>query len=277
VREPLLQAFPFPSTLGEVTLHPPSQACVFIYSSCGKWFFPPLLCSSPPTSAFTSFPVPDYWAVLLLLPAAMFVYSSRGKWVFPPLLWSFPPSATLTSFPAPGCWACAPAPTRGSPARPACLFTVPGRIPFPQSSALSVPHPLSCVSYLVLLLITQFLFFPRVEVSLSRGLCCSGPGLSVGVPWYHSTANLTWSASSQAIWAPATGSLGALLVSPFNVNWRFSALAGGVEGSKLCLFSVIMPAKCVSGVSPRFHYRRLTFCFLPLAAFLESSQEIFIQ
>jgi hypothetical protein len=28
----LLQAFPFPSTLGEVTLHPLSQACVFIYS-----------------------------------------------------------------------------------------------------------------------------------------------------------------------------------------------------------------------------------------------------
>jgi hypothetical protein len=33
---PLLQAFPFPSTLGEVTLHPLSQAGVFIYSSRGK-------------------------------------------------------------------------------------------------------------------------------------------------------------------------------------------------------------------------------------------------
>jgi hypothetical protein len=32
---------------------------------------------------------------------------------------------------------------------------------------------------------------------------------------------------------------------------------------------VIMPAKCVSSVSPRFHYRRLAFCFLPLAAILE--------
>jgi hypothetical protein len=31
-----------------------------------------------------------------------------------------------------------------------------------------------------------------------------------------------------------------------------------------------MPAKCVSSVSPRFHYRRLAFCFLPLAAILES-------
>jgi hypothetical protein len=69
--------------------------------------------------------------VLLLLPATMFVYSSRGKLVFPPLLWSFPPSATLTSFPAPGCWARAPAPARGSPACPACLFIVLGRIPFP--------------------------------------------------------------------------------------------------------------------------------------------------
>jgi hypothetical protein len=49
-------------------------------------------------------------------------------------------------------------------------------------------------------------------------------------------------------------------------------LAVGVEGSKLCLFSVIMPAKCVSGISPRFHYRRLAFCFLPLAAILESSR-----
>jgi hypothetical protein len=43
VLEPLLQAFPFPSTLGEVTLHGLSQACLFIYSSHGKWVFPPLL------------------------------------------------------------------------------------------------------------------------------------------------------------------------------------------------------------------------------------------
>jgi hypothetical protein len=68
---------------------------------------------------------------------------------------------------------------------PACLSTVPGRISFPQYLALSVPHPLSHLSLLFLLLISQFLFFPQVEVSLSRGLCCSGPGLSVGVPRYH--------------------------------------------------------------------------------------------
>jgi hypothetical protein len=48
-----------------------------------------------------------------------------------------------------------------------------------------------------------------------------------------------------------------------------------VEGSKLCLFSVIMPAKCVSSISSRFQYRTLAFCFLPLAAILESL-EIFL-
>jgi hypothetical protein len=79
VWEPLLQAFPFPSTLGKVTLPPRCQVCVFIYSSCGRWVFPPLLGSFPPTATFTSLPAPDYWVVLLLLPAAMFVYSSRGK------------------------------------------------------------------------------------------------------------------------------------------------------------------------------------------------------
>jgi hypothetical protein len=140
VWEPLLQASPFPSILGKVMVHSCSRACVFIYSSCERWVFPPPLCNSPPTATFTSFPAPDYCLMLLLLPAAMFVYSSRGKWVFPPLLWSFPPSATLTSFPAPGCWEHAPAPSRASSAHPACSFTVLGRIPFPQSSVLSVPH-----------------------------------------------------------------------------------------------------------------------------------------
>jgi hypothetical protein len=62
VLEPLLQAFPFPSTLGEVTLHQISQACVFAYSSCGRWVFPPLLWSFPPSTTLTSFPAPGCWA-----------------------------------------------------------------------------------------------------------------------------------------------------------------------------------------------------------------------
>jgi hypothetical protein len=75
----------------------------------------------------------------------------------------------------------------------------------------------------------------------------------------------------------ATGGPGALLGSPFNVKWRFSAPVGDVEESKLCLFSVIMPAECVSSVSPRFHYRRVTFCFLPLAAILEFPSWSFLE
>jgi hypothetical protein len=35
---------------------------MFIYSSRGKWAFPPLLWSFPPTAAFTSIPTPDCWA-----------------------------------------------------------------------------------------------------------------------------------------------------------------------------------------------------------------------
>jgi hypothetical protein len=39
-----------------------------------------------------------------------------------------------------------------------------------------------------------------------------------------------------------------------------------LERSKFCLFRVILPGRCVSIISPRFHYRRHAFCFLPLAA-----------
>jgi hypothetical protein len=139
VHEPLLQAFLFPSSLGEVTLHTLSQARVF-------------------------------------------VYSSLGRWVFPLLLRSFHPSTTLTSFPAPGCWACTP-----TPAGLTCLFTVPGRIPFPQSSELSVPHPLS---YCLLL---SFSFFPGWS-----SVCPGGyADLAHGCLWeYCHTAKLSLSASS---------------------------------------------------------------------------------
>jgi hypothetical protein len=173
VYKSLLQAFPFPSTLGEVTLHLLSLACVSVYSSHVKWVFPPLLWRFPPNAAFTSFPAPACWACVAILPAGVFVYSSGGRWVFSPLLWSFPPSATLTSFPAPGCWARTPAPTRASLARPSLfIYSSEKDSPPPpeHSSVLSEPNPLCNVSLLFLLLITQFLCFPHVGVSLSRRL-----------------------------------------------------------------------------------------------------------
>jgi hypothetical protein len=116
---------------------------------------------------------------------------------------------------------------------PGLLFTVLGRIPFPQCAPPSFLHVL-------------FVLIAYYSVSLFSW----GGGQSV------------------------QGAM--LLVSPFNVKWRFSVLAGDVEGSKLCLFSVIMPAKCVSGISPRFHYRRHAFCFLSLTDILEFSLRHFL-
>jgi hypothetical protein len=100
-------------------------------------------------------------------------------------LWSFSPSTTLTSFPAPGCWARTP--LLPEPLRPAWLVYLQSREVFPSPNLQRsgcptlLPVCLNC-SYCLLL---SFSFFPWVEVSLSRGLCCSGPGLSVGEPWYR--------------------------------------------------------------------------------------------
>jgi hypothetical protein len=88
---PLLQGVPFPSTLGEVTLHLLSQVCVFIYSSCAKWAFPPLLWRFPPTAAFTSFPAPDCWACAAAPAGRCVCLQLMWRMVgLPPLLWSFP-------------------------------------------------------------------------------------------------------------------------------------------------------------------------------------------
>jgi hypothetical protein len=47
--------------MGKVALHLPSPASMFIYSSRGKWSFPPLLWSILPTDAFTGFPALGCW------------------------------------------------------------------------------------------------------------------------------------------------------------------------------------------------------------------------
>jgi hypothetical protein len=160
VQEPLLQAFPFPSALGVVTLHLLSQACMFIYSSCGTWVFPPLLWSFPPSATLTSFPTPDCCVVLLLLPASLFVYSSCGRWIFPPLLWSFPPSATLTSFPAPGCWACTLAPALSGQAQLVYLQFWEG-FPSPILWCSVLPTLFAMCLYCSYCLLLSFCFFPR--------------------------------------------------------------------------------------------------------------------
>jgi hypothetical protein len=52
---------------------------------------------------------------------------------------------------------------------------------------------------------------------------------------------------------------GALLVSPFNVEWGCYARAGGVEESKFCLFLLVFPVRCFSSISPRFYFRKHAF------------------
>jgi hypothetical protein len=95
----------------------------------------------------------------------------------------------------------------------------------------------------------------------------------VGIP--HAAYLTLWSVSSQAVWALASGSAGALLVSLFNVEWECYAWAGSVEESKFCLFLVVFPVRCISSISPRFYFRKHAFCFLPLVTILESPHVFF--
>jgi hypothetical protein len=184
VHEPLLQAFPFSSTLGEVTLHPLSLACMFIYSSSEKWVFSLSCGVFLPLPLLQSFLfLIDGWCCCSCQPLCLFTaYVGGGS--SPLSCGVFLPLPLSQTFPLLVAGHVLPLPLEPLWPGLACLFTVPGSIPFPHSLMLSVPHPLSHVSLLFLLLITQFLFFPWVEVGLSRGLCCSGPGLSVAVQWY---------------------------------------------------------------------------------------------
>jgi hypothetical protein len=155
---------------------------MFIYSAHGRWVFPPLLWSFPSTAAFTSFPAPDCWAVLLLLLASMFVYSSCGRFVFPPLLGSVPPSTTLTSFPAPGCWMCPRSHlSLSSQAWPVYLQFQEGFPSLPLQS-LGCPTLFAMSLYCSYCLLLSFSFFPGW-----RSVCPGGyADLAQGFLWkYH--------------------------------------------------------------------------------------------
>jgi hypothetical protein len=68
-------------------------------------------------------------------------------------------------------------------ARPSLFIHSSGKHSLSPSLVLSAPHHLSHVSLLFLLRITVSLFSPGGGRSL-QGVMLSGPGLSVGVPWY---------------------------------------------------------------------------------------------
>jgi hypothetical protein len=189
---------------------------MFIYSSCGKWVFPPPLSQASPL--LVAGRVPRSRQRLSGLPG-LFIYSPR-KDSLPPIFSS-----------------------QGSPPSFQHVLTV--LIAY-YSVSLLFPGGGQSVQGAMLL-------WPRL-VCGATAVLQSSPGPCLPKPYGRRPL----------------AALGALLVSPFNVKWRFSAPAGDVEGSKLCLFSVIMPAKCVSSVSQRF--QRVAFCFLPLASIFESSK-----
>jgi hypothetical protein len=257
----LLQAFPFPSTPGEVTLHPLSQACLFIYSSfvsgsykCGVFLPLPLL---------QAFPVLIAGHVLLLLPASVFVYSSCWRWVFPPLLWGFPPSTTLISFPC--SWLLC-APTLSGQARLVYLHFQAG-FPSPSFGAQGTPPSLLHVFIVLIAYYSVSLFSPGGDRSV-QGAMLIWPRVVCGSTAYHLAhlvVHVFPSHLGTGNWQQPRGLPG------FSVQHevRCSAQAGGVEGSKFCLLLVTLPARCVSSISPRFHFRRHAFCFLTLAAILE--------
>jgi hypothetical protein len=62
-----------------------------------------------------------------------------------------------------------------------------------------------------------------------------------------------------------------------HLTWSGNAMygLGGVEDSKFCLFLVVFPVICISSISPKFYFWWHDFCFLPLAAILESPHVYF--
>jgi hypothetical protein len=191
----------------------------------------------------------------------------------PLLLWYFPPSASLTAFLllVAGCMPPPLLPPEPR-ARPGLFIYSSRKDSLPHLFGVRCAPPcLPCVFIVLIAYYSVSLFSPGGGQSV-QGAMLIWPRVVCGNTMYF-LAHLVL--SSQTVWAWATGTPGALLVSPFDVKWRFSAQAGDVKGSKFCLFSVALPARCVSSVSPRFHCRRHTFCFLPLATILESSQGIF--
>jgi hypothetical protein len=53
--------------------------------------------------------------------------------------------------------------------------------------------------------------------------------------------------------------MGALLVSPFNVEWGCYAQAWGVVVLEFYLFLVVFPARCISSIPPSFYFRKQAF------------------
>jgi hypothetical protein len=156
--------------------------------------------------------------------------------------------------------------------QPACLFTVLwGISPPPLFSAQGTPssllHVYFVIAYYSVSLFSlcggwsvqgAMLIWPRVVCG--NTVCCLA----------HFVIHVFPSSLGTGIW-PQHGSPPGFSV---YVKWGCYAWAGGVGEWKFCLL-VFFPVRSISSISPRFYFRKHAFCFLPLAAILESSPLFF--
>jgi hypothetical protein len=178
-----------------VTLPRRCQACVFIYSSCGRWVFP------LSSEVFLTLPLSE--AFLLLL-TGWCCCSCRPPCLFTVHVGSG--SSLLSQASLLLVAGRTPRSLQRLSGPPGLFIYSPGKDSLPpifsaQGAPTLFPACLNC-SYCLLL---SFCFFP------GGGSVCPGgyAYLTQACLWGHrGTAKLTWSVSSQAVWAPATGGPG---------------------------------------------------------------------
>jgi hypothetical protein len=233
----------------------------------------PLLCSFPPTAAFTSFPAPDCWACAAAPVSQHVCLQLTWEVGLPPSPGEF--SSLCHSHKLSGSCLLG-ARHRFCPLQPglACLFTVPGRSPLPTLWCSGHPTLFVMCLYCSYCLLLSFSFSP------GWGLVCPGgyADLAQGCLWkYH--VPLSSPCGPHLPMPSGHGRLAAARGPSWFLHsaWSEDALRRLEvwRGSKFCLFLVALPARCVSSFSPRFQFRRLAFCFLPLAAILEFSLDWF--
>jgi hypothetical protein len=121
---------------------------------------------------------------------------------------------------------CASTLALSAPAMPNLFIYRSGRESPPPTLGLRAPHLFAMCLYCSYCLLLRFSFFPGW-----RSVCPGGyAALAQGCLWEYrvllsSPCPHLPSHLGAGDWRP-----GALLVSPFNVKWRCSVLAGGVEG-----------------------------------------------
>jgi hypothetical protein len=184
VREPLLQAFPFPSTGKGDTA--PALSGLRVYLQF-MWEV-----GSSPLSSEVFLPLPLSEAFLLLLtgrcccscwpPCLFTVHVESGSSLLSCGVFLPPPLSQASPLLVAGC---AHRSSQRLSGLPGLFIYSPGKDSLPPIfSAQGTPPSFQRVLTVLIAYYSVSLFF-LLEVSLSTGLCCSGPGLSVGVPWYH--------------------------------------------------------------------------------------------